>query len=270
MNYQFEITERVAGAVKELLREHESGHGWLHIERVMALANHICNEEGEGNRLIIELGALMHDIGDHKFNLCDGPTEIRRILGQAGAGNLVTEEVVNINRNISFSKGEHDRSKSIELQIVQDADRIDAMGAVGIARAFSYGGYKGNEIYDPAKPTRLMMAWTREITVSPARREMPVAPAPVSPAPVSPAPVSPEGREMSVAPAPVSPEGREMSNNLSESRGASTINHFFEKLLLLKGLLNTGSGRRMAEERHNFMILYLQQFFSEWNEANSF
>ena len=115
----------------------------------MRLATNIHECEAKGDRHTVVLGALLHDIGDHKFALHDGPAEIRRILGSLGIDQGIVDEVVSINENISFSKGESDRPKSDELQIVQDADRLDAMGAIGIARAFSYGGFKGREIYDP-------------------------------------------------------------------------------------------------------------------------
>ncbi len=139
------------------------------------------------------------------------PAGIRRILGSLGIDQGVIVEVVNINENISFSKGKSDRPKSDELQIVQDADRLDAMGAIGIARAFSYGGFKGREMYDPGQGL-------------------------------------------------VNPPG------LADSRNsASTVHHFYDKLLVLKNLMNTPTGRKLAEERHDFMVRYLEQFYREWN-----
>ena len=212
MKSESEIINRVSAFVREAMEKHDSGHGWFHIERVVRLALHICDHEGRGDRFVVELGALMHDVGDHKFALLDGPAEIRSLLGSLDVSQKVVEEVVNINENISFSKGKISHDMSDELKIVQDADRLDAMGAVGIARAFSYGGFKGNEIYDP-----------REGLASP-----PLLGA-------------------------------------SASKGASTVSHFYEKLLLLKDLMNTARGREMANERHDFMVSYLDQFFREWN-----
>lgn len=209
------IREGVAEYVMEAMKAHDSGHGWLHIERVVRLALHIHDREQQGNRFCVELGALMHDVGDHKFAAHDGPAEIRRVLGSFGVDPGVIEEVVSINENISFSKGIRNPAASIELQIVQDADRLDAMGAIGIARAFNYGGFCGNEIYDP-----------RERLSNP-----PLLSA-------------------------------------SRTRSVSTVHHFYDKLLLLKDLMNTKTGRKLAEERHKFMIRYLDQFFREWNPGN--
>lgn len=207
-----EITKDVEDYVKSAVEKHESGHGWSHIERVVRLALHIHDCEKSGDRFTIQLAALLHDIGDHKFALHDGPAEIRRILGVAGIGEEIIHEVVSINENISYSKGKNDITKSPELKIVQDADRLDAMGAVGIARAFNYGGFKGNEIYDP-----------RQGFVNP-------------------------------------PNLASVS-----SHSASTVHHFYDKLLVLRGLMNTETGRRLADERHDFMVRYLEQFFREWN-----
>jgi len=214
MKSEQEIIRKVSDFVSEAMQKHDSGHGWSHIERVVRLAMHIQECEGKGDRFTVELGALMHDIGDHKFAAHDGPAEIRRLLGSLGADAFVTGEVVNINENISFSKGKNNIAKSDELQIVQDADRLDAMGAIGIARAFNYGGFKGREIYDPH-----------------AGYTTPLTPA----------------------------------NNSRNS--ASTVHHFYDKLLVLRDLMNTPTGRKLAEERHEFMVRYLDQFFREWNPS---
>ncbi len=217
MKSEQEITEGVTEYVREAMKAHDSGHGWLHIERVVRLALYIHDCEQEGDRFCIELGALMHDVGDHKFAAHDGPAEIRRVLGGFGVDSRVIEEVVSINENISFSKGIRNPSSGIELQIVQDADRLDAMGAIGIARAFNYGGFKGNEIYDPREP--------------------------LSDPPLL---------------------------SASRTRSVSTVHHFYDKLLLLRDLMNTSTGRKLAEERHEFMVRYLDQFFTEWNGGNNF
>lgn len=215
MKSEQEIIEEVSRFVMEAMQHHDSGHGWSHIERVVRLALHIHDSEGRGNRYIVELGALMHDVGDHKFAVHDGPAEIVRVLSSLGVSKEIINEVVNINENISFSKGKSPDPKSIELQIVQDADRLDAMGAVGIARAFNYGGFKGNDIYDS------------HIKIS----DPPLLAG-------------------------------------TSSHSASTVHHFYDKLLLLKDLMNTDTGRKLAAERHDYMVSYLNQFFREWNPGN--
>ncbi len=212
MKSEEEIINEVTDFVREAMKKHDSGHGWSHIERVVRLALHIHKCESRGDRMTVELGALLHDVGDHKFAALDGPAEIRKLLGSMGVIEAVIVEVVNINMNISFSKGRHDMVKSDELQIVQDADRLDAMGAIGIARAFGYGGYKGREIYDP-------------------RAGRPGQPVPPS----------------------------------SSGHSASTVHHFYDKLLILRELMNTPTGRKLSDERHDFMLRYLDQFFREWN-----
>lgn len=211
MTGKTEAIKSVEEYVREAVQQYDSGHGWSHIERVVRLAVHIHDCDALGDRYTVELGALLHDIGDHKFAVHDGPAEIRRILGSLRIDQGMIDEVVSINENISFSKGKSDRPKSDELQIVQDADRLDAMGAIGIARAFSYGGFKGREIYDPRQGF-------------------------------------------------VNPPGLADSKN-----SASTVHHFYDKLLVLKNLMNTPTGRKLAEERHDFMVRYLEQFYREWN-----
>lgn len=206
------LIDEVSRFVKEAMQSHDSGHGWSHIERVVRLALHIHACEGRGDRLTVELGALLHDVGDHKFAAHDGPAEIRKLLGGLGVNNGVIREVVSINENISFSKGKKTDPERIELQIVQDADRLDAMGAIGIARAFNYGGFKGNDIYDP---------------------------------------------HVRITDPPLLPG--------TSSKSVSTVHHFYDKLLLLRDLMNTPTGRRLADERHDYMVRYLDQFFREWN-----
>lgn len=201
--------------VRQTLAEAEGGHDWFHIERVRKMAVHIALSEGGVDVTIVELGALLHDIADSKFHGGDeeiGPKIARDWLLSQGAQESMVEQVENIVRHISF-KGSIDgqRWMSPELAVVQDADRLDALGAIGIARTFNYGGHKGRALYDPA-----------------------IAPRPHQ---------SKEAYKASVAP---------------------TLNHFYEKLLLLKERMNTQTGREIAKKRHTFIELFLEQFLAEW------
>lgn len=201
--------------VRETLKNSESGHNWFHIERVWKNAKHIGQAENV-NMLIVQLAALLHDIADSKFHNGDetiGPRIAQKFLEEQEVDNEMIDHVVKIIENMSF-RSAYDKPSFIskELQVVQDADRLDAIGAIGIARAFHFGGYKNREIYDPKVPPDLNM--------------------------------TKEAYKKSTAP---------------------TINHFYEKLLLLKDKMNTITGKQMAEERHVFMEKYLQQFYAEWN-----
>ena len=177
------IIQQTITYVKETLTGAEGGHDWWHIERVYNNARHIASQENT-NRLIVELGAL-----------------------------LIIGHVEKIIRHISFKGGNEQASfASAELHVVQDADRLDAMGAIGIARAFNYGGFKNRELYNPGiKPDMHMTKETYRNSTAP------------------------------------------------------TINHFYEKLLLLKDRMNTETGRQMAEQRHQFMLHYLSRFYDEWD-----
>jgi uncharacterized protein len=210
-----ELIKRTEQYVRETLRNSESGHNWFHIERVWKNAKHIGQSENV-NMLIVELAALLHDIADSKFYNGDetiGPRMARHFLQEQGVDDSIIDHVIKIMENMSFRSGYDQPSfVSEELQVVQDADRLDAIGAIGIARAFHFGGYKNREIYDPAIPPDLNM--------------------------------TKEAYKKSKAP---------------------TINHFYEKLLLLKDKMNTATGKKMAQERHIFMEKYLQQFYTEWN-----
>jgi uncharacterized protein len=201
--------------VKHTLIEAEGGHDWWHIQRVCETAKTIGAEEGV-DLFIVELGALLHDIADAKFNDGDeeiGPRKAKQFLISLDVPQPIIEHVVQIIRNVSYRGSFNEKNfHSKELSVVQDADRLDAIGAIGIARAFNYGGHKGREMYNPDIP--------------------PVLPSNTS----------------------------EYKNSI-----APTINHFYEKLLLLKDKMNTESGRKMAEERHRFMELYLSTFYDEWN-----
>lgn len=206
--------ERIKDRVKDILQNAEGGHDWWHIQRVWMTARDIARHE-DVNIFVVELAALLHDIADPKFNLGDetiGPTMAKEILSEHKVDPRVTEHVVNIIRFMSF-KSSFDESpfSSEEMHVVQDADRLDAMGAIGIARAFNYGGFKNRAIYDPRIPPDL-----------------------------------------------------HLTKEKYKHSQAPTINHFYEKLLLLKDRMNTKYGRQLAEERHRFMENFLDQFYREW------
>lgn len=211
-----QIIEETIAFVKETLHGAEGGHDWFHIQRVFKNTLLIAKDE-KVDVLVVSLGALLHDIADAKFNGGDetvGPRMAHEFLSSLEVDKKVLDHVVKIIENISF-KSSLDKKKrfaSKELQVVQDADRLDAIGAIGIARAFNYGGFKNRELYNPEIAPNLQM--TKE--------------------------------EYKKAKAP-------------------TINHFYEKLLLLKDKMNTESGKKLAEERHQFMLGYLEQFYKEWN-----
>ncbi len=210
----FEIIQITVDFVQKTLVNAEGGHDWWHIQRVWNNAKNISNTEG-GNLLIVELAALLHDIADAKFH--DGDEEIGPRMATAFLKNLnIDEEVIHhveqIIRNISFKGGNFEKSfHSHELAIVQDADRLDAIGAIGIARTFNYGGFKNREMHNPSVKPHLSMT----------------------------------------------KEEYKASN-------APTINHFYEKLLLLKDKMNTQKGKEMAEQRHQYMEAFLEQFYAEW------
>lgn len=208
------IIIETAGFVKGALEGAEGGHDWWHIYRVWKTAKNIAKEENV-DHFIVELGSLLHDIADSKFHNGDeaiGPQRARAFLETLRVdGNSITH-VENIIRYISFKGGnEKQPFTSPELDVVQDADRLDAIGAIGIARAFNYGGYRDRKLYDPNIPPSLNKT-------------------------------------------------KEQYKNNSDP----TINHFYEKLFLLKDRMNTRTGRLMAEKRHDFMVGYVDQFYREW------
>lgn len=200
---------------KNELAKYESGHDWYHTFRVWSVAKKIAEHE-KADLFVVELSALLHDIADAKFH--NGNEEIGSIvaskfLKSQNVSSEIIEKVVYIIRNISFkSEGIEKSKKTIEFQIVQDADRLDAIGAIGIARAFAFGGFKNHKIFDPEIPPALSMTKA------------------------------------------------EYKNHNSTS-----INHFYEKLLKLKDLMNTEAGRALALKRHKFLEKYLEHFFEEWN-----
>ena len=209
-----EMISSTVNFVKITLQGAEGGHDWWHIERVWK--NAVTIAEGEKvNLQVVELAALLHDIADAKFNNGDeevGPAKAKQFLQSINVLKDVIEHVENIIRHISFKGGNFTQSfTSPELAVVQDADRLDALGAIGIARAFNYGGFKNREIFNPG----------------------------------------------------IAPD-MEMSKEKYTTSNAPTINHFYEKLLLLKNKMNTTAGKQMAEQRHAFMEIFLHQFYQEW------
>ena len=209
------IIQNTLTFVKSSLAEAEGGHDWWHIYRVWKMAKQIAQHE-EVDMFIVELGALLHDIADSKFHGGDekiGPLKAKTFLQSLNVEVNVIEHVADIIENISFRSGKAPgHFKSPELDVIQDADRLDALGAIGIARTFNYGGYKGRAIYNPEIKPNFNL--TKE----------------------------------------------EYKNSDSP-----TLNHFYEKLLLLKDIMNTKTGRNMAEERHEFMQAFLNQFYREWD-----
>ncbi|CAN5434735.1 HD domain-containing protein [soil metagenome] len=210
---QAALVEKTVSFVQQTLKNAEGGHDWWHIHRVWNNAKLIAKTE-QADLLVVELSALLHDIADSKFHNGDeeiGPATAAAFLHSIAVDEAIIEHVQQIIRHISFKSG-FDKTAfgSKELDIVQDADRLDAIGAIGIARAFNYGGFKGREIYDPNVSPNLNMNKT------------------------------------------------EYKNST-----APTINHFYEKLLLLKDKMNTATGKKLATQRHEFMQSYLTQFYEE-------
>ncbi len=203
--------------VKKELKQAEAGHDWLHTERVRNLSRKLSEREG-GDLFVIEMSALLHDVSDWKFHDENQKIlEIKNFLKNIGVEPEYIEKIIHVIESISFKgAGVENKIKSIEGKIVQDADRLDALGAIGIARAFAYGGHKNHIIYDPnIKPV-----------------------------------IHKTAEEY-------------------EKKQSTTINHFYEKLFLLKDKMNTKTGRQMAEERHVFMETFVSQFLKEWQEASS-
>ena len=215
MNEKQSIDQTIS-FVKETLKGAEGGHDWFHIERVYRNALLIMKSE-KANKFVVSLAALLHDIADPKFHNGDekiGPKMSAEFLMSINVSSVVIEHVIQIIKHISFKSniGTKSSFNSPEFEIVQDADRLDAIGAIGIARCFNYGGFKNRAIYDPSIKPNL-----------------------------------------------------NMSKEEYKSSTAPTINHFYEKLMRLKELMNTKTGKKIAEERHRFMENYLKQFFSEIN-----
>ncbi len=209
------MIEKTAEFVRKSLEGAEGGHDWWHIYRVWQLSKRIAMTE-DVDVFVVELGALLHDIADSKFHDGDeeiGPRTARRFLESSGVDADTVSHVERIVANISFKGEGHVQAfRSPELDVVQDADRLDAMGAIGIARTFNYGGYKNRRLYDPDIPPN-----------------------------------------------------RNMTREEYKRSDAPTLNHFYEKLLLLRDRMNTVTGREMADRRHAFMERFLEEFNEEWD-----
>ncbi|MDO9136247.1 MAG: HD domain-containing protein [Lutibacter sp.] len=210
-----QIIKNTEAFVKNALKDAEGGHDWFHILRVWNNAKLISKNENV-DRFVVELGALLHDIADSKFHDGDetiGPKIAREFLENQQVDESTIIHIENIISNISFKGGNFEQQfNSPELEVIQDADRLDAIGAVGIARTFNYGGFKNRPLYNP------------EITPN-----------------------------------------LNQSKEAYKNSEAPTINHFYEKLLLLKDRMNTVTGREIAANRHQYMEHFLNQFYDEWN-----
>ncbi|WP_196891056.1 HD domain-containing protein [Aureivirga marina] len=209
------LIEKTVSFVKETLKNAEGGHDWFHIERVWKNAKLIAKNENV-NFEIVELGALLHDIADAKFHDGDetvGPKVARNFLEKENVEESKIIHVENIIKHISFKNGDTSHIfDSKELQVVRDADRLDAIGAIGIARAFNYGGFKNRALHNPE----------------------------------------------------IEPKINQTKEEYKKSK-APTINHFYEKLLLLKDKMHTDSAKQIAEQRHLYMEQFLSQFLDEWD-----
>ena len=210
-----EIISKTEDFVKKTLYNAEGGHDWFHVERVFKNATKIASSE-DVDTFVVALGALLHDIADSKFHNGDetvGPRIARKFLQKQQVKEEVIQHVEDIIKWISFKGGnEEQQFSSPELNVVQDADRLDALGAIGIARTFNYGGHKGRPLFDPNIKPNL-----------------------------------------------------NMSKEEYKASSAPTLNHFYEKLFLLKDRMNTETGKKMAVERHKFMEDFVNQFYKEWN-----
>ncbi len=212
---QLNIIEATSNYVQQELAFAEGGHDWWHIYRVWKSASKMALEEG-ADEFIVQIAALLHDIADSKFHEGDeniGPEKATTFLKEMKLDTSSINHIEAIIRNMSFKNTFDSNSfNSIELDVVRDADRLDAIGAIGIARTFNYGGHKGSEIYNPKIKPKM-----------------------------------------------------NMTKDEYKTSDAPTINHFYEKLFLLKNMMTTITGKRLAEGRHKFMEIYLEQFYGEWD-----
>lgn len=212
---EIQLVTETENYIKAIFENEGSGHDWWHIHRVRYLALKIAKIEG-GNRFLVEMAALLHDIDDWKINGNKAASQAELWLKKLKISEPETKNILEIIDQVSFKGAEVEtKTTSIEAKIVQDADRLDAIGAIGIARTFTYGGNKGRTIYNPD----------------------------------------------------IKPELHKDFESYKKTT-APTINHFYEKLLLLKNRLNTPTAIELAEKRHIFMEQFLEQFFYEWNNLD--
>lgn len=211
------IVDKTVAFVKDTLASNDGGHDWWHIYRVWQLAKHIGEQE-QANTLVVELAALLHDVADEKFT-AGGDQQSTVLVAQhlqsCGLNQDLIDQVNYTVSNVSFRNSLAKRKKHtepVELLIVQDADRLDALGAIGIARAFAYGGFRGRPLFDPT----------------------------------------------------IKPQRFTSKKDYQNSAGPS-LNHFYEKILLLKDGMHTKAGKQLAEQRHQFVEAYLAQFLAEWD-----
>ena len=210
---QNDIIQKTSAYIKQEFSDDSSGHDWWHIYRVWKNAIAICEQE-RADRFTVELAALLHDLDDWKFNENEDetPSRAKAWMESCDVNSEMIEKVCEIIMHISYKGAQvENKMKSLEGLIVQDADRLDAIGAIGIGRAFAYGGYKNRPMYDPERSNNMHASF------------------------------------------------EEYKNSKS-----ATINHFYEKLLLLKDMMNTGTAKRIAEQRHEVMLSFLSQFMNEW------
>lgn len=212
---QVQIIRRTAGHVRQVLAADSSGHDWFHIERVWTMAKKLAEAEG-ADLFVVELAALLHDIADWKFHGGDetaGPRAADAWMASLAVEPAIRAHVCDIIAHLSFKGAKVTGGMdTLEGQVVQDADRLDAIGAIGIARAFAYGGHAGRGLHDPSVPPVLHESFAAY-----------------------------------------------------KKNNGPTLNHFYEKLLLLKDRLNTPSAKRVAQERHEFMQSFVDRFLREWS-----
>lgn len=199
--------------VKDIYNQFDASHDFQHIERVRKNAQIISQEEGAVRTDLIELAVLLHDVSDVKYSGSEGKAKENAILDELGLPLSDRQEIVEIIESVSFSGGHEKEAKTIEAKIVRDADRLDAIGAVGIARTFAYGGAKGRKLYDWSEAARM-----------------------------------------------------NMSESEYRSQETSSVTHFYEKLLLLKDLMVTETGKKLAKQRHEFMLAFIDQLKIETSE----
>ena len=211
------MVENAKAFVEKYMRGDASGHDYFHTLRVLHLAETIARQESLRNSVdmqTVQLIALLHDVDDRKLSpdTHENLDRARSFLNEQGAGSEMTARILESIRNLSFGGTGANVPESLEGKIVQDADRLDAIGAIGIARAFAFGGSRGREMYDPSEPPQMDM----------------------------------DGEAY------------------AKSKG-HTVNHFYEKLLRLKDLMNTETGKAMAQHRHGYMENFLEEFYGEWD-----